>query len=164
MFGPMSARGRRLSDDPSRRAPEEHRCVGQAGPLCQWMGDRNEQYLLDHWCGCRRSCRIGLSWSSLTPKFDRRRAVRRLRSGVGGCVLAGLWGRLSLDRVPQRLLAESRGLRAPHRGPHLLIFASFTHQPGWAVRRSAGPPGHAPMITMADGVVKHLTGFWGRMI
>jgi len=42
-----------------------------------------------------------------------------LKKRVGGCVLAGLWGRLGLDRVPQRLLAESRGLRAPHRG---LIF------------------------------------------
>ena len=40
---------------------------------------------------------------------------------VGGCVLAGMWGAPRLDRVLQRFLAESRGLR--HIGPNLLIFA-----------------------------------------
>jgi hypothetical protein len=67
------------------------------------MGDRNEQYLLDYWCDCRRPCRVGLSWVSLTPEFDRRR-------GAGGVdVLAGLVERrLGLDRGLQRLLAESR--------------------------------------------------------
>jgi hypothetical protein len=36
------------------------------------MEDENEQYLLDYRCDCCRSCRLGLSWASLTPEFDGR--------------------------------------------------------------------------------------------
>jgi len=86
------------------------------------MGDKNEQYLLDHWCDCRRYCRAVLSWASLTPELERRR---------GGAALTeeGWWpvtfrrpaAVLSLDLGGlQSLLAESRVCERHIEGPHPL--------------------------------------------
>jgi hypothetical protein len=93
------------------------------------MGDRNEQYLLDYWCDCRRCFRVGLSWASLTPEFDRKgEAVRRWTFSPASCggASAGI-------RVLHRLLAECRvstsvtsgasspDLRPLHRQPNALF-------------------------------------------
>ena len=164
MFGPMSARWRRLSDDPSRRAPEQHRCVGQAGPLCQWMGDRNEQYLLDHWCDCRRSCRIGLSWSSLTPQVRQEEGGAALKKWGGWLRARGPVG------APRPGPGAAEALGRKQRSTSATSGASssdlrLVHPPTGLGRQAICRPSWAcTIITMADGVVKHLTGFWGRMI
>jgi hypothetical protein len=128
MSGPMSALGAHLSDDPARREP------GRASTMCwpsgttsQRMGDKNEQYLLDHWCDCRRYCRAVLFWASLT----------RVRQEEGQCgVEEGGWAvtfspALWAAPRPGPGAAEAPGQKQSRRAPHLLILAPVRHQPCW---------------------------------
>jgi hypothetical protein len=96
-----------------------------SGTSSQRMGDKNEQYLLDYRCDCRRSFRAGLSWAALTPELDRRRAWCGVEEMMGGEVPAGA-GAPRPGPGAAEALGRKQSLRAPHRGPHLLIFASFT--------------------------------------
>jgi hypothetical protein len=121
MSGPMSALGAHLSDDPARREP------GRASTMCwpsgttsQRMGDKNEQYLLDHWCDCRRYCRAVLFWASLTRVRQEEGRCGVEEGWVGGYVLAGLvggasaWTRRCRSSWPK---AESTSATSPDLGP-----------------------------------------------
>jgi hypothetical protein len=122
MSGPKSALGAHLSDDPARREP------GRASTMCwpsttsQRMGDKNEQYLLDHWRDCRRYCRavlfLGFADASSTGGGAVRCGVEE--GWVGGYVLAGLvggasaWTRRCRSSWPK---AESASATSPDLGP-----------------------------------------------
>ena len=128
MSGPMSASGAHLSDDPARREP------GRASTMCwpsgttsQRMGDKNEQYLLDHWCDCRRYCRAVLFWASLTRVRQEEGQCGVEEGWVAGYVLAGLVGGASAWTGRCRSSwpkAESTSATSPDLGP-------VRHQPGW---------------------------------
>ena len=108
-------------DDPARREPQGHRRPCRSSvTTSQRMGDKNEQYLLDHRCDCRRSCRAVLFWASLTPELDTSRAQCGVKKVVGGDVLAGLVGGASAWTGRCRSSwpkAESTSATSPDLGP-----------------------------------------------